>query len=308
MYKNKRGIALLITLFFIMLISVSIGVGLKHTKESAEYINNTEFIYQSSIALDDVLNILKGSQEIEKINSAEALSLLLAESSLIPFTSGDIDVTIEMLSARSKVNPIVLRDIRSEEGLLAEESEVKDALRVLFMNRVVSTDFANILFDFVGGVKVDGSYNTDIFNTNPYLFRDSLFSLKHLDAIKNIYKKKYHDNSINNIDLSELFYTSTSQNTGYKIDVNYATELTWEMMLGCSKERARFLVENVFVTKLEELDLSPQEFTLLQRFQVSVYEPFIKVKVKVTKRDMQANISFEYNLKTKKGSNFVFEI
>ena len=293
---HKKAIALLITVLFIMAITISVGVGLKYVKNASNSVNSEQYMLQSSVILNDVLKMLKSSSALEQINSSEGLALFLDESSFIPFQSNGIKVLIEISSARAKINPNTLLD----------KAKI-DAFKYFLLLKGVNTQYAYMLSDVMGGVKEDMSYNTDIFTHKPYLFRDYIVSQAHLLEINDAYIKKYHDNSLKNIDMQELFYVCKDKNT--TVDLNHATPLAWELMLGCDENRATVLsAYGGANTSLDEFILSDEEKKALQIFQTSFYEPYIDVKLEIMQKNVSVNIRFEYNIKLKKGSNFVFEV
>lgn len=293
---QKKAIALLITIFFIMAITISIGIALKYVNTASKSINSEQTMLQSSIILNDVLKMLKSSPALDQINSSEGLALFLAQSSFIPFQSNGVKVLIEMSSARAKINPNTLLD-----------KNRLDAFRNFLMLKMVNIEYTDILSDAMGGVKVDMSYNTDIFTQKPNLFRDYIASYKHLEEINDTYIKKYHDNNLKNVDFENLFYISKDINSS--IDINYATPSAWELMLGCNENRAKALSESGGIyTSLDELVLSDEERLALNRFHPSIFEPYLDVKIEIVQKDISINIRFEYNIKQRKGSNFVYEV
>ncbi len=299
-HSSKKGIALLITLFFIMAITISIGVGLKQLKDASNSIEGENFLLQSNVILDDVLKILqndKNLEEIAKDDSGEAFSVFLSQASFIPFESSGIKVVMELKSARSKfnVNAINTRNIFF--------------LKQYVGRYMVNGDYVDILQDFTHGNRNNQeeiSYNSDIFYTKPELFRAYIVSKKHLDEINEFYTTTYHDNSLKNINFNNLFYYSDDAN--YKIDLNHATPDVWEMMLGCDKLRARELSSGVY-EKMDDIVLNDDEKKILRTaFKTSFFEPYLDVSVEIIQNSQSAKISFEYNMKTKKGYNFVYEI
>ncbi len=293
---HKRAIALLITVFFIMAITLSVGVGLKYLKNASKNMDNELFILQTSIVLDDVLNLLKESKKLEKVNSATNLSLFLAETSLLPFESNNVKVIVEISSARDKININTIVDPYKIE-----------TFKNFLLSKEVNIEYANMILDSMNGIKEDMSYNTQIFDEKPYLFRDYVASHQHLEEINDSYLKNYHDNSVEKIDMQELFYISKDKNTS--IDLNYATALTWEFMLSCDVNRAEMLEANgAIYTNIDELNLSAEELFSLNKFQTSFYEPHIDVTIDIIQKNMHASIRFEYNIVSKKGSNFVYEV
>ncbi|WP_297442915.1 hypothetical protein [Sulfurimonas sp.] len=297
----RKAIALMITLFFIMAITLSLGIGLKYVKEGAQSVNSEQFILQCRSLLDDLITLLKTSPDIAAINSADTLTLFLAQASFIPLNSNDVNVIIEIESARSKITPELFKN--------QEKSEI---MRSFFSTNAVNPEYVDILHDLMNGIKEDGAYNTDIFNDNPYLFRDYIASAKHLEEAQKFYEERFHDEALRKIDQSKLFYLSQETNaTNYKVDLNHATPLVWELLLGCDKERAKVLYANEgLYTSQNDLLLSEDENLSLQKFRqnISYYEPYIAIKIRIMHKNQTANISFEYNLESKKGSNFVLEV
>jgi len=294
--KHKTAIALLLTVFFIMLITMSLGVGLKYINSSSKSMQNESFMLQSRVIVDDFLKILKTSPDLDAVKDADTLAIFLAQSSLLPFENKDIKVLIQISSARSKIDPSILL-----------EKEKMELFKSFLINNMINVEYADILSDAMGVVKEDGLYNTDIFTEYPNLFREYLTSSKHLKEINNIYRNKYHDNSIATLNFEELFYMSNESNRS--VDLNYATPLVWEYMIGCDKVRAESIVEGSGTyTSATDILLSDDENASLSKFQVSFFEPIVNVKISINKKNENAVIIFEYNITSKKGSNFVFKV
>jgi len=301
--REKNAIALLITVFFVMAITVAIGIGLRQVKEASMHVEGERFMLQTSMILDDVLNILQTSKEIDQViakKSSEVFFVFLSSVSFIPFQTSNLKVSIEIKSARSKFNPNSLMD---GNNTMARA----DVLREYMSKNMVNREYVNILLDVMGKIKEDESYNSAIFNDKPSLFRDYLVSQKHLDEVNDFYMKSYHDNNLKNIDFENLFYFSKYRDE--KIDLNYATPQTWEMMLGCDRVRGEQLsLGGGTYNSLANVDLNDEEKIALAKFNTSFFEPYLDVLVEISQESQSAKIKFEYDISTKKGSNFVYEI
>ncbi|MFK5937063.1 MAG: hypothetical protein QM497_01590 [Sulfurimonas sp.] len=294
--KSKPAIALLLTLVFIMLITVSLGVSLKYMKQSTQALNDENFMFQVTTVVDDFVNILKTSSELNEVTDSDALALFLAESSLLPFENQDVRVMIEMKSARAKINPNTF-----------DSPQKINLLQDFLVSKVINSEYANMISDSINGIKEDNVYNSDIFVEHPYLFRDYITSDKHLEKINKIYRIKYHEESLNNLDFSELFYTNNDKNS--TIDLNYATPLVWELMIGCDEDRAITLnAGSGTYQSVEDLSLDEKEIVALSYFSTTYFSPILDVSINIDKNGERAFVRFEYNIKTKKGSNFVFEV
>jgi len=296
----RKAVALLITLFFIMLITVSIGIGLKQVNDASHHVKDEKFLYQSSVILEDVIGILSSSQELKDINSSEGLALFLSESSFIPFQAQGIQVSIELSSARAKFNVNSLVDADRKPNVQRVAS-----LKQYVSNYMVITTYVDILLDAMSGIKEDMSYNSDIFNEKADLFRDYIASKKHLQEFNKYYTNYYHEDSLVNIDFEKLFSYSTDK--GYKIDLSFATPEVWEMMLGCDKQRAIELSANFYASK-DEIGLNQAEQKRLENFSTTLFEKFLEVNINISQDNHSANIKFEYDIQNAKGSNFVYEI
>ncbi|MCD6432798.1 MAG: hypothetical protein J7L21_02045 [Sulfurimonas sp.] len=293
---HRKAIALLITVFFIIVITLSVGIGLKHVNSGSKSLHSEQFILQSSMILDDILKLLKTSNELQNIESSQDLAIFLDESSFMPFQSGGISVVIQISSARSKINPNTFLSLPR-----------LNAFKSFLVTKMINIEYGDMLVDVMGGIKEDNSYNTDIFTQNPYLFRDYVASYKHLDELCVIYDKKYRDNGFANIDMKELFYISKDKNS--TLDLNCATSLSWELILACDEDRADMLSASAGAYEsLDEFDLSDEEKLSLAKFQTSFFEPYLEVEVKISQKDMIANIRFEYDIRLKRGYNFVYEV
>lgn len=303
---HKKGIALLITLLFIISITFSVGVGLKQINQANTSTKKESFVIQTSLILDDVMYLLQNTKELDYIikkSSIEGLNLFLVQSAFIPFESSGVKMFLELHSARAKFNPNTLVD---KNGTIYEKRE--EALKIYLSEKKVNESFVDMLEDLSSKVKEDMSYHSDIFNENPTLFRDYIVSLKHLNEVKKFYIQRYKENDINKVDFEKIFYFSKKRDR-YKIDLNYATQEVWQMLLGCDILRAKELADGAGTyTKLNDLYLSDDEKLHLANFNVSYFEPYIDVKVEIMQNNMSAKIRFEYDMKTKKGSNFSYEI
>jgi hypothetical protein len=301
-HLSRDAIALLLTVMFVIVISVAIGYSLKLVNKGGVTIQDEMFAYQTSLILEDVLTMLQSSTELQNIadnnNSIEELSLFLSQASVIPFYAEGIDVLIKIKSARSKFNINDLNDSREA-----------NYLRQYCNKYMINSEYVTILFDVISGVKEDNSYNSAIFEENPNLYRDGLVSYNHLQKVNDFYTKEFHDNALKNIDFQNLFYFSKEKNSTYVLDLNYATAEVYEMLLGCSKERANDLHSGGGSYKtLQDLGLQEDEKARLSAFRVGFFEPYLSIEVELHKYKSTAVVHFEYDIKKKKGSHFVYKI
>ena len=297
MQRSKNAIALLITVMFVIVITVAIGISLKQINLATQEVKDETFMYQSSIIIEDVLKILHDSPELKAVtdsNSSLDLYTFLAEAAYIPFNSSGIEIVLEVKSARGKFNPKQLNAVRA------------DRLREYLSYKSINSEYVNLLLDSVSGVKIDNSYNSALFDTHPSLFRDFIASKEHLEVINDFYTKEYNDNALKNVDFDTLFYYGDTNTT---IDVNYASAELWELMTGVNKERAETLFAGGGSYENDEaLGLSETELSRLKEFNYTFHEPYLFVNIAILRDNSRAKITFEYDVKKNKGSNFVYDI
>jgi hypothetical protein len=300
MNSKRSAIALMITLFFIIAISVSLGISLNQTQSVRTEISKQKFTMQSSMIVNDVVGMLNGIST--KISDSKTLYDFLQEYSDLPLEINGIMVHLSIESARSKININILKKDNADVKIL------KEYLRKYFSLHGINSEYPDMLMDNMNGIKVDDSYNSDIFTYRPYLFRDYIVSLKHLKEINNFYTKMYNDNALSKINFEELFYFSKDSKT--KLDVNYISANTWRFLLGCSETRAEELTAGAgSYEKKDDLDLTPLELEVFNDLKIdSYFEKFLDIKISLDNGALSSRIRFEYDIAKKKGYNFVYEI
>ena len=299
--SSRRGIALLITLMFVMVISVAIGYNLMQVKNASHIVQKEKILYQNSMILEDVLKILKNSQELQSVlddNTSENLYLFLSSSKLIPLELPSMHVDISITSARAKLNI----------NALSKKNE--PYFREFFANMMIRNSYIDILKDCMSKFQAKNeynNYNSVIFDENPYLFRKYIASKRELDIINNFYLKEYNDENIKAVDFSKLFRFSADENE--KVDLNYASPEVLMLILGTTKERADaiYALPKPF-SSLNELQLNDNEKRTLSKFNTSFFEPYVHITIEIQKAKANSTISFDYDIKEKKGSNFVVDI
>lgn len=296
MKSSKKAIALLITAMFVIVITVAIGYTLKQINEASRYVEQENSMYQNFIFVEDVLNILKNSAELQELTTEEDLFIFLSTSGFVTFEHSGVRLVLNISSARRgfAINSMT----KEQEGYLYE---------LLMMNNIRG-EYVDILKDSIAGIKEDNYYRTALFDKEPALFRDYIASTKHLRKLNRFYQNEYRDDSLENIDLESLFYLS-SNDANISIDLNYATPEVWQLIIGVDKERSKVLAsgENIY-TSLDSLRLTEEQKKRIAKFNYSFFEPFLNIKMDIIKDNLISHISFEYDIKNKKGYNFVYEL
>lgn len=305
MQNRRSAVALLITAMFVILISIAIGYSLKQINEASKYVEHENNMYQNFIFVEDVLNILKNSKELQELANNEApeeLYTFLTTSGFLTFEHSGVRLVLHISSARDKFDINTMS--QEQEAYLYEYLSAYN----------VRGEFVDILKDASSGIKEDNYYNTVLFDKDPDLFRDYIASSKHLEKLIGFYENIYKEESIEDANLSNLFYfgannQNSSADQNISIDLNYATAQVWQLMLGVDQDTAQTLGsgEN-FYTSIDAMTLSEEQKKRLEKFNTSFFEPFLNIKIDIIKDNLISHVSFEYDIKNKKGYNFVYEI
>jgi len=302
---NKNAIALLITMFFIMAITITIGVSLKHINSAKENLASEKFLLQTTVVLHDIMKILKDTPELNDINDTQTFRAFLSQYSTFVPLGRDMTVRVKLESARSKFTFNALRDNNTAE----KTNALKNALIGYFNARNINIGYVYLLQDLTKGIKADGMYNSGIFNDNPYLFRDYISSDEQIKVLNNYYKKIYNDNSVDKIDLHNIFNFGNYRPSSYVIDLNFVNRDVFNIMSGkYYTQENNTSSENDFFVDCNQLSAKEKE-NLKRKFNASCdLQKIIAVTLFMTQDKQNAEISFEYNIQTKKGSNFVYKI
>ena len=77
LHSKRSAIALMVTLIFIIAISVSLGISLKMVKDVKTEVTKQKFAMQSNIIVTDIIAMLDGFST--EINSAQKLFIFLQQ-------------------------------------------------------------------------------------------------------------------------------------------------------------------------------------------------------------------------------------
>ncbi|WP_428738043.1 hypothetical protein [Sulfurimonas sp.] len=298
MKSSRTGIALLITVMFVIVITVAIGYALKQINKASQYVEQETMLYQNFVFVDDVLNLLNGATELQDLIKDEApedLYTFLSSSGFITFEHQGVRLVLHITSAR--------REFCINQMTKDQEEYLYD-----YLGRYnVRGEYIDILKDSISGIKEDNSYFTRLFEEQPELFRDYIASKKHLKKLNDFYKKEYRDDTLDVIDFDNLF--SYAHDDNVSIDLNYATPQVWELLTGMDVSQAEVFGsgENIYKS-VDDLQLNEEQIKRLNKFSYSFFEPYLQVKMDIIKDNFISHISFEYSIKDKKGYNFVYEI
>jgi len=296
----RPAIALMVTLFFIMAITVAVGLSLTQLKKGNQQLQDGRFLVQSDAVMEDVLSLLTKATEVMKVEDTLTLRVFLDSAAIIPFERDDLRVKIAMKSAKGKFNI----------NRLGTSEPLQEVFKEYLIDRNVqdANYFVDILLDAMSGVQE--YYRTELVDEMPWMYKDLIVDQRHFGQLLDFYVLMRHDNSIRDIAWDELI--SFGDPNRAQIDVNYATAALWNLMLpDAGTEQIRTLVEGAILTGYTaeaDLGLSEDELALLVPFDVVYYLPVAEVSVMIEENDSMAEIRFEYDMASKQAKEFRYDI
>ncbi len=295
---QRRGVALLITLFFIIAITAAVGISLTNLKKSGDALHEARFLLQSGAVLEDVITLMKQADKLGAVADADSLSIFLLTAGFIPLELKELLVKIEVTSAMGHLNINALSQSKVLQEALIEylaRFNVQDAYYL-----------SDLLIDSMDGYK--NSYKTNLFDEEPELYRERIVSRRHLDKILDFYTKERHDGAVNLVPWNDLI--RYDENNITTVDANYITPALWQFYLpGIEEERAlNMAAGDVTYHTIDDLGLSPDEKIHLSKHTIGYFKPTVHVDIEVRENNATSHIAFDYDLSTKKGKYFEFGI
>lgn len=293
----KNAIALLITLFFLMAITVSLGLGFKYLNNAKSDMSKENFLLQTNVILDDVLAFLENSPELKLIKqdkSGEAYDIFLAQSEFIPFEAAGVKLAISIKSARRKINLNQLLELKAQAG--QPEPKLLQQFRVFLSGYNVNPVYVNLLKDSASKYDINYYPTTDILDAKPDTYREYIASYEHLQEINEHYKNTYYENSLEQIDFKDLFYIA-NPSKDYCLDSYYVSDWTKHMLEGVKVDAAENFIVDTNASFFSDLYCKDQKSRRV-----------VEVDLEVIQGENSANINFEYNIEQSKGYNFSYEI
>ena len=296
--RSRKGVALLITLFFIIAITAAVGVSLMNLKKSGDALHEARFLLQSGAIVEDVIALMKEADKMGSVSDADTLSIFLMTAGFIPLELKELLVKIEVTSTMGHLNINVL-----------QQSKVLQDAFIAYLIRFNVQDayfLSDLLIDSMGGYKE--SYKTNIFDELPELYRERIVSRRHLDKILDFYTKERHDGAVTKVPWNDL--VRFDDNNVTTVDANYITPALWQLYLpDINDERALNLAAgDVTYNGVDDLGLSPDEKVVLSKYTISYFQPTVHVDIAIMEHNSSAHIAYDYDLSTKKGKHFEYGI
>jgi hypothetical protein len=285
MKKNRKAIALLITISFIMLISIIVAASLENSKKFLDESNNITNLAQTNKLISDANKII--SNFSDKIEDASMLDMIYTS---FPIMYDDFGATISIEPIENKI------ELNS-----AFSQAYKDRFETVFENIFAQYDVgnSNLFFDLIydtidSDLDNRSGFDTEIILKDPSFQNGQISSQKSFKRILDEFAALTNDNKIFEIPWSEIVYIDSNPSKTFYIYRNGMHSSLLEAM-----ELIEY--EDIFLTQ-DELN-QYEEINKIKLYNLLVFkkgEDFrVLVKLEYSIKDDFGSTSFIYNFKSK---------
>jgi len=301
MTSSRPAIALIITLFFIMAMTLLVGISSGLSDRALKRVEKERFLIQANRISHDVVTIL--NQITKDLNSSDDLDMLIDLPVLLDdeVSGMHVEITFESASSRLNINSLV-----DENGTI--QKEYYNLLEnVLINNQVLDPSlFLSLVADTIDSDIEERIVDSEIATLDPFYSNGEIIDMKHFNKIIQKYIEMRDDLAINQIPWSKLIST-----VGKDIDINHVTpELFAEIFPNFAPDEVLeyTLGRKDTYNKMEDLEVDDITKEYLLKLGVSFYEPLVKCNVLLKVNEQTGIISFYYDLSGKNASEFNIEI
>ena len=301
MTSSRPAIALIITLFFIMAMTLLVGISSGLSDSALKRVEKERFLIQANRISHDVVTIL--NQITKDLNSSDDLDMLIDLPVLLDdeVSGMHVEITFESASSRLNINSLV-----DENGTI--QKEYYNLLEnVLINNQVLDPSlFLSLVADTIDSDIEERIVDSEIATLDPFYSNGEIIDMKHFNKIIQKYIEMRDDLAINQIPWSKLIST-----VGKDIDINHVTpELFAEIFPNFAPDEVLeyTLGRKDTYNKMEDLEVDDITKEYLLKLGVSFYEPLVKCNVLLKVNEQTGIISFYYDLSGKNASEFNIEI
>jgi hypothetical protein len=286
---KRPGIALMITLFFIMAITVAVGISLTVYNQGKNVEAQYRLLAQTAMSVDDVVRLLQEGQMFAEVKDAATLKALLELTEAIALDYEGLEVMVSMRSARAGVNI---------NALAASEALQEKFTRYLMRYNVQDPQYlTDLLLDCMQGEQA--TYRTRIFDAMPQLYRVRIASAEHLEQILEYYIKQRFDLAVRDIPWQELFWFDDHEVQA--ADLNHMSAHAWQLLFPDMPDETITLLSGSgqVYTTYDELPLRDEDVRQLQSMNIKLYVPVVWVELELFSAGAVAEVALEFDIASK---------
>ena len=285
----KKGVVLLVTMGFIVALIGLIAYLFSLSDRMFDRVNQIQKRDQSAVLFSDVKGLI--DSYAKDVKSDDNLSVFL--SGVPPFydsKSGlELEISMTSLSDKININSILLKG-KIDKNIKKYIENICETYNVLDPSLFIS-----IILDTIDIDDIAREVSSEISLVNTKFSNGSIFSKKQFDTLLNYYARIAQDQNIFKIPWDKLIYFGGLENG--TVDCNrMSKEMVWALGLdgsnyiGCEDLKSKENKKIATKYKLKEFDKEDNYYIL-----VKIYYQVDKISDRV---------SFIYDIKTHKASNF----
>jgi len=300
--KNSRSaIALIITLFFLMAMTILVGVSTSLSERALKRVEKERFMIQANRMSHDVVTML--SDITKDLNGSDDLEMLTELPVILDDEESGMHVEITFESASSHLNINALVD----ENATINKEYYNLLENILINNQVLDPSlFLALLADTIDKDLKERIVDSEPSRLDPFFSNGEIMDMKHFYKIVDMYIQMRDDFSIKEIKWDQIIST-----VGEKIDINHVTPTLFaEIFPNFSPEEIveYTLSKELTYKSMEDLNVDDITREYLEKLGVSFYEPLVKCRVLLQLNEQVGIITFYYDLSGKNASEFDIKI
>ena len=284
----KKGIALLITIGFLLILMSLIGYMLTISQNNFDKIEKIKLRNQSTIIFSDVKKIL--DSYAKEVKDSEDLDLFLA--GLPPFYNDksrfSLYVQIKPLSNKININSILIKN-KTDKNIESFIKNICETYNILDPSFLVALILDTIDTDVVSRQALSEISQEDIKFSN-----SKIINMKHFEKIVDYYIKITQDSNIKNVPWSRLIYFGKIEKSILDCD-RLSKELINVLRLQVDEFAGCESLEDKYSKKIAK------NYELKSYSKKDSY--FVKVEVQYSVEDEENSVIFDYDMKTNKATN-----
>ena len=285
----KKGIALLLTLGFIAILSALIAFVLSLTNRVYDEVNSVHIKNQSSILFSDVKKLLDSySDQIENDND---LTNFLRGAPPFYDTKSKLGLNVEITPLNNRINiNSILIDKKTDKNLIQFLRNVCEKYNILDPNFFIS-----LILDTIDKDSLEREALSEISLQNLKYSNGAIYDMDQFTLLEKYYASTVQDKNIFKVPWKQLIYFGEKNSSildckRISKELAYLIGLDSENYTGCSNLNS---AENREISK---------KFNLKNFNKENNYYVLVKIYYQIA--GIRDKISFIYNIKTKKVSNF----
>jgi hypothetical protein len=306
---KKKGIALLITISLVAVIASLIGISAGILDHSFKRISNKKFLIQSNSFISGLTDVLKDASS--DVNDSDSLDIFLSFPFVFEQKSRDLSVDIYFTSEATGLNPNdMLEENNATRGRdkVKENENIKPSFEASFDHILTVYNVSDkilllsMIADSVDSDLKERTTGSELALENSFFSQGRIYSIEHFNQIIDAYKHLTLDYSVDAIPWETLLSFNNKD-----IDFNHIESDALKAMFPELDEATLTSLTSDRVEVYKDfslLNIDSQRKKELEKLGLTFYSPQVKAWMNIRNGDNHLGVTFLYDLKNKKATNF----